>query len=233
MAARCRSELWCLAISIAWLGALAASGEAHADDTGLSPRGTLEVPPPPGAGAPWWELELGALAVVPIERSAICPGNRDCVMNAGIGLGTRLTQRTPDGLGWGLAYDLWVLDSASVYEVALLHALRGHIRYVIDDTSRLQPWVGGSAGVLLFGDASTVATGGGLVSASGGAHLELTSEFAIVASAEVWVLATAPFSTRDGTRRADPFSVNVVAEIMLGAVVRIGALDRDEARRGA
>ena len=148
-------------------------------------------------------------------------------MNAGIGLGTRLTHRTPDGLGWGLAYDLWVLDSASLYEVALLHSLRGHVRYVIDATARLQPWVGAGVGVLLFGDASSVATGGGLVSAGGGAHLELTSEFALVASAELWLFGTAPFSTRDGTQRADPFGVNLVAEIMLGAVLRIGALERE------
>lgn len=220
-----RSEVWCIAIAVAWLGALVEPTAARADE----PRegGAFEVPPPPETAAPWWELELGALAVVPIERTAICPANRDCVMNAGIGLGTRLTHRTPDGLGWGLAYDLWVLDSASLYEVALLHSLRGHVRYVIDASSRLQPWVGAGVGVLLFGDASSVATGGALVSAGGGAHLELTSEFALVASAELWVFGTAPFSTRDGTARADPFGVNLVAEIMLGALLRIGALERE------
>lgn len=228
MAACWRSEVWWFAIAIAWL-LLRGPAMARADEPRVArPAPTsFEVPPPPEASAAWWELELGALAVVPIERSAICPANRDCVMNAGIGLGTRVTYRTPDGLGWGLAYDLWVLDSASLYEVALLHSLRGHLRYVVDPSSRLQPWIGAGVGVLLFGDASSVATGGALVSAGGGAHFELTSEFALVASAEAWILGTAPFDTRDGTRRADPFSVNVVAEIMLGAVVRIGALERE------
>lgn len=224
-----RFELWCIAIGIAWLAVVrpAAAQVEESRPSADRAAAAFEVPRPPEAAAPWWELELGALAVVPIERSAICPANRDCVMNAGIGLGTRLTYRTPDGFGWGLAYDLWVLDSASLYEVALLHSLRGQLRYVIDASSRLQPWVGAGLGVLLFGDASTVATGGAVVSAGGGAHLELSSEFALVASAEVWVLGTAPFSTRDGTRRADPFSVNVVAEIVLGAVLRIGALERE------
>jgi hypothetical protein len=186
----------------------------------------FEVPPPPELAPPWWELELGALAIVPVERSAICPSGADCVMNAGVGLGSRLTYRTPDGIGWGLGYDLWVLDAASLYEVALLHLLRGHFRYVIDDSSRLQPWVGASVGALLFGDAGSVATGGGLVSAGVGAHLELTSEFALVGSAEACVVAVAPFHTRDGALRAEPFGVNLVVEIFLGAMVRLGSLDR-------
>lgn len=184
------------------------------------------TPPPPEEAAPWWELEIAPLAVVPIERSAICPSGRDCVMNAGVGLGTRLTRRTPDGLGWGLAYHLWVLDSASLYEVALFHSLRGHVRYVVDASSRIQPWIGGSVGLLLFGDASSVSTAGGLVSAGGGVHVELTSEFALFASAEVWAFATAPFSTRDATTRGDPFGVNVVLEVALGALIRFGAVER-------
>jgi hypothetical protein len=186
----------------------------------------LALPPPPDRGPSWWELEVGALAVVPIERSAICPANRDCVMNAGVGLGTRLTHRSPDGVGWGLAYDLWVLDSASLYEVALLHSLRGHVRYVLDASSRVQPWIGGSVGLLLFGDASSVATGGGVVSGGAGVHVELTTEFSIFASAEAWLFATAPFGTRDGTTRADPFGVNLVLEVAVGVMVRFGAVER-------
>lgn len=213
-----------LAIAIVAIG-VGRGGIARADEREASP-GAFELPPPPEQGAPWWELEIGALAVVPIERSTICPANHDCVMNAGVGLGMRLSQRSPDGLGWGLSYDLWVLDSASLYEIALLHALRGHLRYVIDASTRLQPWVGGSVGVLLFGDASSVATGGGVVTAGAGAHLELTSEFAVFASIEAWLLGTAPFRTRDGTLRADPFGVNVAVEIALGAMIRFGAVER-------
>lgn len=186
----------------------------------------LALPPPPDRGPSWWELEVGALAVVPIERSAICPANHDCVMNAGVGLATRLTRRSPDGVGWGLAYDLWVLDSASLYEVALLHSLRGHLRYVLDSSSRVQPWIGASVGLLLFGDASSVSTGGGVVTGGAGVQVELSTEFAVFASAEAWLFATAPFSTRDGTTRADPFGVNLVLEVALGVMVRFGAVER-------
>ncbi len=226
MALWCGSNRSSVALVIAIVAIGVTLGEIARADEGDAPPPSFEVPPPPDETAPWWELEVGALAVVPIERSAICPSNHDCVMNAGVGLGMRLSHRSPDGLGWGLSYDLWILDSASLYEIALLHALRGHIRYVIDATSRLQPWVGGSAGVLLFGDASSVATGGGLVTAGAGVHLELTSDFAVFASAEAWLLATAPFQTRDGTRRADPFGVNLAFEVALGAMIRFGAVER-------
>lgn len=213
-----------LCLSLVAIGAISPA-IAHADED--RDESAFEVPPPPEALPAWWEGEVGALAIVPLERSAICPSNHDCVMNAGVGVGVRATYRTTDGLGWGLAYDVWVLDSASLYEVAVMHALRGHFRYVIDASSRVQPWVGASVGALLFGDASTVATAGGLLTAAGGVHLELTSEFALVGSAEVWAVATGPFQTRDGALRADPFGVNVVLEVMLGAMLRLGALERE------
>ncbi|MFN7702465.1 MAG: hypothetical protein ACK6CU_21330 [Deltaproteobacteria bacterium] len=223
MAARWCSRVWQVAIVVAATGA--STRAALADDLRIAER--FEVPPPPDEAEPWWELELGALAVAPIERSAVCPAGRDCVMNAGIGLGLRFMRRQPDRVGWGFAYDLWVLDSASLYEIALLHALRGQVRYVLDETSRVQPWIGAGVGALLFGDASRVATGGGLLSGGLGAHFEITSDFALLGSAEAWLFAMAPFSTRDATPRGEPFGVNVVLEVMVGAVVRIGALERD------
>lgn len=216
---------WLVRLLITALSTIS-TGAARADSPRPTEPEVLELPPPPELAPPWWELELGGLAVVPIERTAVCPANRDCVMNAGVGLDMRLTWRTPDGVGWGVGYDLWVLDSASLYEVALVHAIRGHVRYVLDARSRLQPWIGASIGALLFGEPSTVATGGGLVAAGGGVHIELTSEFALVASAEAILVAMAPFRTRDGTQRGEPFGVNLLVEIALGAVIRFGALER-------
>lgn len=206
--------------SVGLAGAIAMAATcvpARADDA-------LEIPPPPSEAPPWWELELGAAAFVPLERSAMCPPEHDCVLNAGVGLGVRVTHRTPDGLGWTVGYDLGVLDSASLYEVALLHVVRGAVRYVLDESSRVQPWLAGGIGVLLFGDASSIATGGGLVSFGGGAHVELSEVVALVGGVEAWLLAAAPFRTRDGTLRGDPFGVNVVVQVTLGAMVRFGAL---------
>lgn len=183
-------------------------------------------PPPPSRSPPWWELEIGGAVLAPLERTAVCPAGRECVLNGGVGLGVRATYRTPDRVGWTIAYDVGALDSASLYEIALLHAVRGELRYVIDDESRIGPWLSGGIGGLLFGDASNVSTGGFVISAGGGVHAELTSNFALVASAHVWLLGTAPFSTRDGIARGDPFGVSVVGQILLGALVRIGSLAR-------
>lgn len=216
---------WFLCALAALAVSVAARG-ARADDAPFSP------PPPPELAPDWWELELGASALVPLERSAMCPGvstlgrAASCVINAGVGLGMRLTYRSPDGMGWLVAYDLWVLDSANVYEVALAHTVRGGFRYVLDASSRFQPWVGATVGVMLFGEPAAVATAGGVVTAGGGVHAELDDDFAVFASANAWVFATAPFQTSDGARRSDPFGVNVSLEIMLGAVIRIGSLVR-------
>ncbi len=196
-----------------------ASPRARADDDGA-----FLVPPPPSEAPPWWELELGASALAPVERSAICPAGHDCVLNAGVGLGARVAYRTPDGVGWTVAYDLGVLDSASLYEVALVHVLRGGVRYVIDESSRVQPWIGGGVGLLLFGDASSVATGGGLVSLGGGVHVELSEVVALFGSLEAWLVSTAPFQTRDGATRGDPFGVNLLVHTTVGVMVRFGAL---------
>ncbi len=213
-----RSSGW-LYVAVVWtLASCLASARALADDALFSP------PPPPELTPAWWELEMGASAVVPIERSAICPPVRECVLNVGVGLGMRLTYRTPDGLGWLVGYDLWVLDSDSLYEIALAHAVRVGVRYVLDPTSRVQPWLGATVGFLALGDASSVVTAGGLVTAGGGAHVELSDDVALHGSIDAWLISTAPFQTREGTIRSDPFGVNLVVQVMLGAVVRIGDL---------
>ncbi|GAB4195659.1 MAG: hypothetical protein OHK0013_02080 [Sandaracinaceae bacterium] len=219
---------WALCGAAAALAAKPA--RVQADDARSAQQEPFAPPPPPEKTPDWWELEVGGSAIAPLERSAVCPGVTElgrvpsCVLNAGVGVGARVLYRTPEGLGWIVGYDLWVLDSANVYEVALAHAVRAGVRWVLDGTTRVQPWIGATIGVLLFGEPASIATGGGLVTAGAGLHAELSDDFAVLASAEARVMGLAPFQTADGARRADPFGVSVVLDVTVGAVVRFGAL---------
>lgn len=194
---------------------------SHANDD----TSAFHIPVPPSVSPAWWELEVGASAVQPFANASLCPAGRDCVANAGVSLGARVFRRTPDGFGVGAAYDLWALDSDSIYEIGLVHTLRFGFRYVLDATSRVQPWVGAMVGFLALGDASSVATIGGLLSGVVGVHVELTSDVALVGALDAWLLSTGPFRTRDSsTPRSEPFGVNLFAEWTLGILVRFGDL---------
>jgi hypothetical protein len=217
--------------SIPTVLAVLACSPAHAQvDASTSEEPAFTPPPPPLDTPDWWELELGASAIAPLERSTICPGVTElgrvpsCVLNAGVGVGARVIYRTPEGIGWLVGYDLWVLDSANVYEVALAHAVRGGVRWVVDGSSRIQPWIGATVGAVLFGEPAAVRTGGGLVTVGAGLHAELSDGFAVLASAEARLMGLAPFRTADGARRADPFGASLVLDVTLGALVRFGAL---------
>jgi hypothetical protein len=217
-------------VVIAVLGLVPSMVQADRGDVRAPDDATFAPPPPPLETPDWWELEVVASAIAPLERSTVCPGVTElgrvpsCVLNAGVGVGARLVYRTPEGLGWLVGYDLWVLDSANVYEVALAHAVRGGVRWVLDGSSRVQPWIGATIGLLLFGEPAAVATGGGLVTAGAGLHAELTDDFAVLASMEARLMGLAPFQTADGARRADPFGVSLVLDVSVGAVVRFGSL---------
>ncbi len=202
-------------------------GRARADaDEGAPARteatSAFEVPLRPGEAPPWWELEVSALALAPLERSTLCPADVACLFNAGVGLDAGLTVRAPDGVGWGIEYAVWILDGAGVYEVTLVNLLLGHFRYVFDASSRVQPFLDVRAGALLLGDAGSVATAGALVGVGVGIHVEVTSAFALVVDAELSALGVAPFRTRGPVSRADPVGIGVTVELGLGAMVRFG-----------
>ena len=184
----------------------------------------FEVPTAPEHAPAWWEFEVDVSFLVPVERSTICPSGAECVLNGGVGLGVRAFYRNPDGLAWLGAYDLLAFDSDSVFEVSLLHALRFGLRYTLDGSGRIQPWIGATLGPLAFGGPGTLETGGGVVTLAAGAHVELTESLSLVGAAELWTLATGSFRTRDGTARAQSFGVDVLVQFSLGLNARFGEL---------
>lgn len=208
------------ALPIACLGALAPE-LARADDEEAVVH-HVEPPPAPAEHPPTLAVEMRVDAEAPIERSAICPAGVGCVLGLGVGLGVRIEQRSADRIGLFVAYDFWLIDGDAIFELATLHAVRAGVRYVIDDSTMVHPFIEGAIGVLAFGDTASVVALGGLVSAGGGVELELSEAVAFVSTFEAWFLSTAPFQTREGTTRSDPFGVNVALQLTVGVSVLVG-----------
>lgn len=205
------------AVPATLVAALLAASAASAQD---APR--VEPPPAPQDLPATLSVEVHGTFEAPIERSAICPPAEGCVLGLGVGVGAQIERRTADRVGLFAAYDFWLLDANGVFELGALHAARGGIRYVIDDSWLVHPFIDAAIGFVVFGDTGNVATVGGVITAGGGAELELSEAVAFVAAAEAWVFATTPFETRDAITRADPFGVNVALQITLGIAVVVG-----------
>lgn len=192
-------------------GALADGGEHHV------------VPPPaPHEHGPTLTVEVHGSVEAPILRDTICPATHACVLGLGLGIGAQVEWRTADRIGLFAAYDFWMIDPSGVYELGALHALRGGVRYVLDDSLVVHPFLDIAAGVLAFGDTANVATGGGLLTLGGGAEIELSESVAFTTGAEAWLLATGPFTTRDGAARSGAFGVDIAVQLTLGVALLVG-----------
>ena len=182
----------------------------------------VEPPPAPDDHPATLAVEVHGGANAPIERSTICPPSAGCVLGLGVGVGVLMERRTSDRIGLFAGYDFWLLDSNGVFELGALHAIRGGIRYVFDDSTMVHPFVDAAVGLMAFGDTASVATLGGLITAGGGAELELSESVLFVTSVETWLFATGPFETRDAVERASDFGVNVALQITIGISVLVG-----------
>lgn len=222
---RWRATLTALGLSSAALvGASAAllPATGAAADAPEAPAHHVEPPPAPEEHGATVAVEVHGAFEAPLERSTICPSGGACVLGLGIGVGAQIERRTADRVGLFAGYDFWLLDSNGVFELGALHAVRGGIRYVIDESSLVHPFVDAAIGFVAFGDTANVATVGGVVTAGGGVELELSESVAFVASAETWLFATAPFETRDAIARAGDFGVNVALQVAIGISVVVG-----------
>jgi hypothetical protein len=200
-----------------------AQEEAETND--VAPSGARHVvpPPPPDTLPPDVTLEIRGAAIVPLYRDALCPGDHQCVFNAGVGVGVGVERRWPDGWGFLSRYDVWVLDAGSLYEIGIVHSVRLGARYVLDQSSIVHPYLEALAGFLAFGNTTTVAAAGGSVTGGIGAEVELTDVLVLDVDAELWALATGFFATRDGVRRSDGFGPNLALQISIGLEVLLGA----------
>ena len=153
---------------LAALGALDLAQMAHAQEPSPAPASARDEevhhvePPPPLSRHPALPMiDVHATAGIPLVTSGVCPPDADCVLGACFGFGAGTEIRDVLGVGFIASYDFWLIDSGTVFELGTLHALRGGVRYTIDDASRIHPFIEGSLLLVAFGDTSTIAAAGG------------------------------------------------------------------------
>lgn len=185
------------------LGLLTGLPAAHAQD--VTPReDLLVIPPPPSLAAPRYALEVHTGLTLPLDNNSLCPSGAGCVLEAGGGIGVSLERRWPSGFGALAAYDVWFLDSDSVYELAVQQLLRGGMRYTMPTDFVFHPIFELSLGVMGLGDIFRIATGGMLVQAFSGVEAELTESVGVRVGMGLRAFSHSSFRTeRDGVRRGD------------------------------
>lgn len=201
-------------LALLWVGLVVGVGAARAD--GIEVYGPLEQ-------EPVWALEVHGSAIFPLERGAVCPSGSACLLGGGFGAGAFLLRRSPDGIGFLVGYEVWLLDGGGVYEVGALHSLRLGVRWTIDNSSIVQPLLQATAGAILLTDPAQASTAGGMVAAGTGLEIELTRDVSLSFAAELAFFSVAAFRTRDGADRAADFGVNVALETSAGLVVVLGS----------
>ncbi|MFT3928236.1 MAG: hypothetical protein QM778_37255 [Myxococcales bacterium] len=173
----------------------------------------FEIPPAPARAKPRLALELHATFASPLDNHSLCPSGVGCVLQSGGGLGGSLERRWPTGLGAFGAYDVWFLDSDSVYELGVQQAFRGGVRYTMPTENIFHPLFDVSLGVMGYGDTFRVATVGALVEFFAGGEVELSATFGVRAGIGLRVFTVSPFRTeRDSIERGQS---GVFAEMFL------------------
>ena len=199
----------------ACLGLLSAT-TAHAQERGSADK--FEIPPAPGDAPPRLAFDVHTGFSAPLHNSSLCPKDVGCVLQSGGGVGASVERRWPRGIGLMLAYDLWFLDTDSVYELGVQQLLRAGIRYTVPTAIVFHPVFELTGGFMGYGDTFAIATVGVLVQGTVGAEVELTASFGLRAGIGLRAFSHSEFTTeRDGVKRgtAQPFSESFFFEVGL------------------
>ncbi len=202
--------------ALVWIAGVAG---ASAQDASEGRSGSQHVSPPPAPEAR--EPELVALvhlgAVIPLERTDICPGESLCVLGGGAVVGVEIERRWPFGLGVLVGYDAWFVDSGGVFELGVVQSVRAGVQYTFADEWSIHPAIQLGVGALVFGDTLLVSTVGGVAELGASAEIELTESVALTFGAQAWLFTTTPFTTgRDRTRRSEGLGLNAALQINVG-----------------
>ncbi|HEX5657352.1 MAG TPA: hypothetical protein VFX59_09155 [Polyangiales bacterium] len=205
-----------ICIGVTALGALLAPAARAADVPEVG--STFVIPPPPAQAAPRLAIEVHTGLTLPLGNEALCPEGYGCVLQAGGGVGASLERRRPSGFGVLVAYDVWFLDSDSVYELAVQQQLRVGMRYTAPSEYLFHPIFELSGGAMVFGDIFRAATVGVVFQGFSGVEIEMTESFGVRLGFGVRGFSHTPFRTdRDGVRRGarDHFSEAFFFEVGL------------------
>ena len=209
-----RASRWLLA---AWALCVAPRVHAMPPAPRVHPSG-FEIPPAPARAKPRLALEVHATVAAPLDNHALCPHGAGCVLKSGGGIGVSLERRWPTGFGAFGAYDVWFLDSDSVYELGVQQALRGGARYTMPTEIVFHPVFDVSLGVMGYGDTFRVATVGGLAEFFAGGEIELNATFGLRAGVGLRIFSASSFRTeRDSVLRGQDgfFAESILAQIGL------------------
>ncbi len=157
---------------------LVSCATAHADSSTIEPP--FEVPPAPMDAAPRHVLDLHSGFSTALQNRSLCPRGSGCVFRSGGGIGATLERRWPQGLGVIAGYEVWFLDSDSVYELGVQQALRGGARYTLPTDVLVHPVIELSIGGMGYGDTFGIATLGVLLQGFAGCEVELSERFGLL-----------------------------------------------------
>lgn len=214
-----------LLIACASLGLLASSipaGAARADAQAAAATKSapepFQIPPAPARAKPRFALEVHASFASPLDNRSLCPRGVGCVLQSGGGIGVSLERRRPMGFGVFGAYDVWFLDSDSVYELGVQQALRAGVRYTMPTETVFHPVFDTSLGIMGYGDTFRVATVGVLADVFAGGEIELSATFGLRVGLGMRIFSHSSFRTeRDSILRGQNgvFAESLVLQVGL------------------
>ena len=197
-------------------GALGQTGRG----TPGQPEGASLLPPDPAELGSILAYEGYALAAAPFITDQVCPSGTACVFGSAGGVGLGLQRRWPSGIGVGLGYEVWFVDSNGVYELGVMHTLQASIRYTLTKAWRAQPFLNGAIGVMALGDTIRFAAIGPSIDLRVGVEIELTQAIALMLAIPCRFFSTGSFVTpRDRVSRADDFGGNATIGFLAGLVI--------------
>jgi hypothetical protein len=212
---RTHTATLCLLFVRAWFGLVIVS-DAHAQAGGVG--GTFEIPPAPAKAPPRLAFDVHTGFSAPLSNRSLCPKDVGCVLQSGGGVGGSAERRWPSGIGLLVAYDLWFLDTDSVYELGVQQLLRAGLRYTMPTDTVFHPVFELTGGGMGYGDTFAIATAGVLAQAMAGMELELSASFGLRMGIGLRAYSHTKFTTeRDGVVRGGgaSFSESFFFEVAL------------------
>ena len=211
-----------LLVACASLSMSSLSGRARADAGSERAEDSekFEIPPAPSRAKPRLALEVHASLARPLDNRSLCPRGVGCVLQSGGGVGASLERRRPTGFGVFGAYDVWFLDSDSVYELGVQQAVRAGVRYTMPTEIVFHPVFDVSLGVMVYGDTFRLATIGGLADLFAGAEIELSATFGLRVGLGLRVFSHSSFRTeRDSALRGQSGVFAEYIQLQVGLTV--------------
>jgi hypothetical protein len=141
------------------------------------------------------------------------------VLQGGGGIGGSLERRSPNGFGAFGGYELWFLNSDSVYELGVQQALHGGMRYTMPTEVLFHPVMDLSVGVMGYGDTFRISTVGALAQFFAGAEIELSEAVGLRVGFGLRAFTHSAFRTRDQIKRGSSGAFAESAFLELGLTI--------------